>query len=186
MSIVDQVFALLFVADAPATSAQLANALGVGVGQVDEALDVLATRLDQAGPLHLVRLAGGAQLATKPEHAELISRFLLPAKQRLSRSLMEVLAIVAYKQPITIAEVESIRGAQSDYGVRALLERRLIEEKGRKPVPGRPILYGTTDQFLHQFKMNDLAELPPFTPDSPQSLPTLPLEDSSEAELPVD
>jgi segregation and condensation protein B len=73
---------------------------------------------------------------------------------------MEVLAIVAYRQPLTMSEIDVIRGVQSDYSVKALLERRLIQEVGRKHTPGRPVLYGTSSQFLHQFKLNDLGQLP--------------------------
>ena len=100
------------------------------------------------------------RLCTKPEYAVLVANFLKPQRQRLSKSLLEVLAIVAYKQPITMAEIEAVRGVQSDYSVRALVERRLILDVGRKKVPGRPVLYGTSQEFLHQFKLNDLKELP--------------------------
>lgn len=152
--------ALLFVADAPATPEALAAALGYTEGQAEQALEMLEARLEREGPLMLVRLAGGLQLATKPQHAEAIGAFLQPHRGRLSRSLMEVLAVVAYRQPITMAEIDAVRGVQSDYSVRALVERRLVDDVGRKPVPGRPVLYGTTQQFLHQFNMNDLSELP--------------------------
>ena len=156
----DKLMALLFVADSPSSPEALAQASGLTEGQVEAALEIIEAKLEQEGPLMLVKLAGGYQLATKPEYAEMISAFLQPAKQRLSRSLMEVLAIVAYKQPITASEIEVIRGLQSDYSVRALQERRLIAEVGRKAMPGRPILYGTTQQFLHQFNLKDLKDLP--------------------------
>lgn len=157
---VDAVHALLFVADSPAEVSSLASALQFTEGQVEAALDLLSQRLDEEGPIQLVRLAGGYQLATKPEHAESVSHFLKPQRQRLSRSLMETLAIVAYRQPVTMAEVDAIRGVQSDYSLKSLLERRLVQEVGRRPTPGRPVLYGTTQQFLHQFNMNTLTELP--------------------------
>jgi segregation and condensation protein B len=157
----DSVFALLFVADSPTPAATLATASGLSEGQVEQAIEVLRERLDREGPLQLVRLAGGYQLSTRPEYAEMILGFLKPQRQRLGRSLMEVLAIVAYRQPLTVAEIDEVRGVQSDHSVRALLERRLIHEVGRRQSPGRPILYGTTQQFLHQFKMDDLSELPP-------------------------
>ncbi len=157
---VDAVFALLFVADSPATQESIATALGYTEGQVEQAVGLLEERLNREGPLMLVRLAGGLQLATKPEFADMIGAFLQPHRGKLGRSLMEVLAVVAYKQPLTMAEIDAIRGVQSDYSVRALVERRLIIEVGRKHVPGRPVLYGTTQQFLHQFNMNDLSELP--------------------------
>jgi segregation and condensation protein B len=160
-SAVDAVYALLFVADSPATTPNLAMALGFTEGQVEQALEILEAKLEDEGPIQLVRLAGGYQLSTKPEHAQAVSNFLKPQRQRLSRSLMEVLAIVAYKQPLTMAELDAIRGVQSDYSLKALQERRLVQEVGRKKTPGRPLLYGTTQQFLHQFNLNTLNELPP-------------------------
>lgn len=163
----DRVHALLFVADQPTTCEALALALELTVGQVEQAVEVLEKRLKKSGPIQLVRIAGGIQLATKPAYAGWVSNFLQPQRSRLSRPLMEVLAVVAYRQPITMAEIEEVRGVQSDHAVRSLVERRLIEEKGRRPTPGRPMLFGTTDQFLHQFKMNELEELPPLTAELP-------------------
>lgn len=160
MNPIDSVLALLFVADSPTPTAVLARALELTEGQVEQAIEILEAKLDEGGPLQIVKLAGGYQLATREEFAEAISAFLKPQRQRLSRSLMEVLAIVAYRQPITMAEVDEVRGVQSDYSLKQLLERRLVHEMGRKQVPGRPILYGTTPQFLHQFKLNDLGQLP--------------------------
>ena len=94
----------------------------------------------------------------------------MPQRGRLSRSLLEVLAIVAYRQPITASEIEAVRGVQSDYGIRALLERRFIRDVGRKKAPGRPTLYGTTQQFLHQFNLRNLEELPKLDPSLPAKL----------------
>jgi segregation and condensation protein B len=158
--LVDSVFALLFAAASPASSPDIAQALAVTEGQVEQALEILERNLRESGALMLVKIAGGWQLCTKPEFSEAIGAFLKPQQTKLSRSLMEVLAIVAYRQPITIAEVDAIRGVQSDYGIRQLLDRRLIQERGRKHVPGRPVIYGTTQQFLHQFNLNDLGDLP--------------------------
>lgn len=166
VSVVDKLEALLFVANAPATLADLANAVGAPEGAIEQALELLERRMESSGAIQLVRLAGGYQLSTKSEFSEVIAAFLKPQNKRLSRSAMEVLAIVAYKQPMTIADVEEIRGVQSDYGVRVLLERNLIQEVGRKPTPGRPVLYGTTQEFLHRFNLNDLKELPPLEVDA--------------------
>jgi segregation and condensation protein B len=160
MDIVDSVMALLFVADAPVQSEVLARSLSVTEGQVEQAVEVLQERLETGGPLQVARLAGGWQLCTKPMFAETIAAFLKPQRQRLGRSLMEVLAVVAYRQPLTLAEIDAARGVQSDYSVRQLVERRLLQEVGRKQAPGRPLLYGTTQQFLHQFNLNDISELP--------------------------
>lgn len=159
MSLVDSLEALLFASDAPVPAEALARACGVSLGQVEQALEVLEGRLDGTA-IQLVEIAGGHQLCTRPEQAELIANFLKPQRQRLSRSLLEVLAVIAYRQPITMAEIETVRGVQSDYSVRALLERRLIREVGRRHAPGRPLLFGTTQQFLHQFNLKSLDELP--------------------------
>lgn len=164
-NIVDSLEALLFVADSPTPAKVLAVALEVTEGQVEQGLEILEARFEERGSLRLAKLAGGYQICTKPEFATVIATFLKPQRQRLSKSLMEVLAVVAYKQPITLAEIEQVRGVQSDYSVRSLAERRLIQEVGRKPVPGRPVLYGTTQEFLHQFKLNDLKELPTLDPE---------------------
>jgi segregation and condensation protein B len=150
----------LFVAEAPAQTKELAVALQLTEGQVEQAIEILEAQLAERGPIRLVRLAGGYQLSTKPNFAPDIAAFLKPQGSKLSRSLMEVLAVIAYRQPITLGELEIVRGVSCDYGVRGLLERRLIEEKGRRVAPGRPVLYGTTTEFLHQFKMNSLSELP--------------------------
>lgn len=159
MSMDREVEALLFVADAPTPPKILASALEATEAEVEQAIRDLQERLEGTA-IQIVRIAGGLQLCTRPAYAEKIARFLKPQRHKLSRSLMEVLAIVAYKQPITMAEIDGIRGVQSDYGVRGLLERRFIEEKGRRQGPGRPLLYGTTQQFLHQFNLHDLAQLP--------------------------
>jgi segregation and condensation protein B len=157
----------LFVADQPANSRLLAAALQVTEGQVEQAMEVLEARCEERGSLRVAKLAGGYQLCTKPEFATAIANFLKPQRQRLSKSLLEVLAIVAYRQPMTLAEIEAVRGVQSDYSVRALVERRLVRDVGRKKVPGRPVLYGTTQEFLHQFKLDSLKGLPPVDGDRP-------------------
>src|SRR5436305_9835073 len=103
--IFDSLMALLFVADEPVPSETLARILALTEGQVEQAVELLQERLAGGGALQIIRLAGGWQLCTKPEHAEFVAAFLKPQRQRLGRSLMEVLAIVAYKQPITLAEI---------------------------------------------------------------------------------
>ena len=160
MNLVDQIEALLFVSDAPVTLLDLSAGLGVTEGQVEQGLEVLGNRLGDSGALRLTQIAGGYQLCTKEEFAFVVANYLKPQRNKLSRSLMECLSIIAYQQPITLVEIEAARGVQSDYSVKALQERRLIEEVGRKTAPGRPVLYGTSQQFLHQFKLNSLSELP--------------------------
>jgi segregation and condensation protein B len=128
---------------------------------VAECLRLLTDCKGREGGLQIVEIAGGFQLSTKQQHGDLITRFLNPRKRRLSRSILETLAIIAYRQPITIAEIEAARGVNSDYSVRTLSDLNLIEHVGRKETVGRPMLYGTTVDFLHQFNLRSLEELPP-------------------------
>jgi segregation and condensation protein B len=152
--------AALFAADTPVTAEQLAAALDQPVYQVEEDLERLARRLGPDSGLQIVRIAGGYQLATKAEFASLVARITRPQTGRLTRAQLEVLAIVAYKQPITLPEIDGVRGVQSDYTIRQLVERRLIVDAGRKESPGRPVLYATTLNFLHLFSLDSLSELP--------------------------
>lgn len=160
LSLDDQIHALLFVAESPVTPEDMAALLGTPQHAVEECLARLSRQFAVSGPLQLVRLAGGYQMATKPIFATLVAQFLQPQPQRMSRSLLEVLAVVAYQQPMTSHEIDQIRGVDSAYAIRQLVDRRLIGEVGRKSAPGRPILYGTTQHFLHVFQLNDLDDLP--------------------------
>jgi len=116
---------------------------------------------DESRGLQLVEVAGGYLLATKAEHNERIDRLLERRKKRaLSQPALETLAVIAYRQPATRAEIEAIRGVNVDSMVHALLQRRLIKISGRKDIPGHPFLYKTTKHFLHHFGLRDLKELP--------------------------
>jgi segregation and condensation protein B len=110
--------------------------------------------------IHLVEVAGGYQFRTDPRHAEWVRRLFQQKPWRLTRATLETLAIVAYKQPITRAEIEAIRGVDADSVLASLLSRKLVKIVGRKDVIGRPLLYGTTRQFLEVFGLRDLASLP--------------------------
>lgn len=178
MNLVDSLHALLFVADAPTDTDRLGQTLGVTEGQIEQGLEVLAERLDREGPLRLVRLAGGWQLATKPEFATLVGAFLKPNAGRLGRSLLETLAIVAYRGPATLAEIEEVRGVDSSYAVRSLVERGLVVEVGRRKGPGRPTEYRTGAQFLHAFGLDSLGDLPPL---DEGAVPSLGMRESAEA-----
>lgn len=160
MRLTDPVFALLFASETPSSPEALAGALEAPLYEVEEALESLGRRLAESGPLQLVRIAGGYQISTKPEYAAIVARHLDPQPARLSRSVMETLAVVAYQQPVTSAEIDSVRGVQSDYSLKQLVEKKLVMEVGRKHAPGRPMLYATTAQFLHMFNLNSLADLP--------------------------
>jgi segregation and condensation protein B len=152
--------ALLFAAQEPLTLAVLSDALGLPENAVRKGLQRLQMRMDAGHGLQLVQIAGGYQLSTRPEYAPFIARLLNPPMRRLTRSALEVLAIAAYEQPVTQAQIDALRGVDSSYSVRQLVERGFLQEVGRKPTPGRPVLYGTTPQFLHYFGLNDLSELP--------------------------
>lgn len=159
---------LLFVAGEPVTVAQLARALEALPDAVEAALEQLARSHDRG--VRLQRLGDRVQLVSAPEAAAAIERFLgLPSSSRLSAAALEVLAIIAYRQPITRAQVDAVRGVDSGGVIRALLARDLIVEAGRLETVGRPILYATTEQFLRQFGLAALADLPPLDlPDPPQ------------------
>jgi segregation and condensation protein B len=154
---------LLFVADRPVAVAQLAQALEVDEKAVEEALSALneATLRGKRG-LRLQRDRDRVQLATTPDAAPHIQRFLgLELSGPLSQAALEALAIVAYRQPVTRAQVDTIRGVNCESVLRTLVSRGLVEEIGRLEQVGRPILYGTTFEFLQQFGLGSLEELPP-------------------------
>jgi len=152
--------ALLFVAAEPATTAQLAEALDVAPSVVERGLHELDASLAARG-LRLQRHAGRFQLTTAPQLAELIERFLgLEATTHLSRAALETLAIIAYQQPVTRPQIDSIRGVNSDSMMKSLLNKGLILESGRSDGPGRPFLYSTTPEFLQHFGLNSILEMP--------------------------
>jgi len=155
--------ALLFVAPSAVNSTQLSEALGVPVDEVEKGLIQLNRLLQNGRGLRLQKHEGRYQLTSAPELAAEIERFLgLEATARLSRAALETLAIVAYRQPITRPGVDAIRGVNSDGVIKSLLSKGLIQEIGRTEGPGRPILYGSTQDFLQHFGLNSLDDLPPF------------------------
>lgn len=154
--------ALLFSSDQPLPLSLLAESLDTLPDEVSVALLELEAdyRERQAG-VGLREIAGGWLLVTAPEHAEWVGRLLRgKRKMRLSRAALETMAIIAYKQPVTKAEVEAIRGVDSSAVLATLLERNLVTIRGRSKMVGRPLLYGTTQEFLDYFGLRDLAELP--------------------------
>jgi len=164
---------VLFVSPGPVSLARLAYALGVEEAVAHRAVTELSARYErQKRGLAIVRLADGYQMCTHPDFLDYVIRVLETAPARLSRAALETLSIIAYRQPITLPEIEAIRGVDSAGVVRTLLERGLIEEAGRKDTVGRPILYATTEEFLVYFGLKDLSELP--------SLDQLPKEGSME------
>ena len=155
--------AILFVAGEAVTVKELARALQAEEKAVKAELNAIRDEYDydQRGFL-LKRFGGKVQLATRPLYAQDVLRLLQPVQQQsLSQAAMETLAVVAYKQPVTRAEVEQIRGVKCDYSLQSLMNKGLIREAGRKDTIGRPILFATTDQFLSHFGLEDLDHLPP-------------------------
>jgi segregation and condensation protein B len=154
---------LLFAAAAPVPVARLVEALdGPGRAEVVRALEQLAAHYEREGRgLRLAQVAGGWQLRTPAEHGPWVRRLLRERPPRLSRPMLETLAIIAYRQPCTRVEIEAVRGVDADAVLSTLLERRLIRIAGRKEAPGRPLLYTTTRDFLEVFGLPDLGALPP-------------------------
>ncbi|MEB2362954.1 MAG: SMC-Scp complex subunit ScpB [Bryobacterales bacterium] len=176
--------AIVYITDEPLSSQQIASALGQPQEKIEALLEELAERY--ARPEHGLmfrQVAGGYKITTKPEHHEAVRAFVKNLKPPLKLSLpaLETLAVVAYKQPITAPEIMEIRGVQGAGVLKTLLDRKLITTAGRKNVIGRPILYRTTREFLVQFGLKDLSELP--TLKEFEELRRLAFSDSDEAEL---
>lgn len=155
------VHSLLFVADRPLTVDHLRHATGLEPKRIRAALDELSGELREGvSGVVLSEIAGGWQLRTAPESGEYVRRFLKVKPRRLTRAALETLAIIAYRQPVTRPEIEDIRGVDSGAVVKALLEWKLIKILGKKDEIGRPILYGTSREFLEFFQLKDLSSLP--------------------------
>lgn len=154
--------ALIFVADEPLDSKTIAKVLRVEQAAVDEAVQLLVDEYSsRSGGLQLREIAGGWQISTRPEHHEQVRAYLKSRPSaKLSLSSLETLAVIAYKQPVTVPEILEIRGVQSPSAIKTLLDKRLIVAKGRKETVGRPMMYGTSKEFLIQFGLKDLSELP--------------------------
>ena len=159
-SLVQLVESLLFVASEPVRVVQLARVIEVPSAAVEAALAELTSACRERG-VRVQRHGDLVQLVSAPEVAQTVGRFLgVQASGRLSNAALEVLAIIAYRQPLTRAEIDAIRGVDSSGALRALLARTLVTEVGRRMSAGRPILYATTSTFLQQFGLTTLSELP--------------------------
>ena len=154
--------ALLFSHGAPVTAERLAEALDTDAGAVQPALDELEIRYSASDSgLRLARIAGGFQLTTRMEWREAIERLMAPKReQALTEPAIEALSVIAYRQPITVPELNAIRGVNSQSVIATLMKHRLIRSRGRKQVVGRPLLYGTTKEFLERFELDRLEDLP--------------------------
>ena len=154
--------ALIFVSDEPLSATSIADVLKEDSAAIAAAVTDLAREFNaRNGGLQLREVAGGWQFATRPEHHEHVRAFLKSRPSaKLSLASLETLAVIAYKQPITIPEILDIRGVQSPSSIKTLLDKRLIVARGRKETVGRPMMYGTSKEFLIQFGLKDLSELP--------------------------
>ena len=154
--------ALIFVSEEPLSARTIAKVLKDEEGVVTEALNALVEEFNSRhSGLQLREVAGGWQFATRPEYHEHVRAFLKTRPSaKLSIASLETLAVIAYRQPITVPEILEIRGVQSPSAIKTLLDKKLIVAKGRKETVGRPMMYGTSKDFLLQFGLKDLTELP--------------------------
>lgn len=154
--------AILFIAGEAMPMEHLADALDIPLIEMESIIREMGEHKPPDRGIEVYIHEDGIQLRTRMEQSPYIKNALRPTQRKsLSASVMETLSIIAYKQPITRTEIEAIRGVSVDYSMQVLLDRKLIERKGRKDVIGRPMLYGTTDEFLRHFNLTTLADLPP-------------------------
>ena len=154
--------ALIFVSDEPLSAKAIAEVLKEDKEVINDTLAALAQEFNSRnGGLHLREVAGGWQFATRPEFHEHVRAFLKTRPSaKLTIASLETLAVIAYRQPVTVPEILEIRGVQSPSSIKTLLDKKLIVAKGRKETVGRPMMYGTSKEFLLQFGLKDLSELP--------------------------
>lgn len=153
---------MLFVSEDPLTIDRIKNVLTFAdTKEIRNALKVLLDEYEsRKGGFFLHEVAGGYQIRTRPEYTEWIKRLVKPNPRRISKASLETLAIIAYKQPVIRSDMEHIRGVDCGGVIRMLLERKLVRVLGRKKIPGRPLIYATTKQFLETFDLKDLKDLP--------------------------
>jgi len=156
--------AVVFLSGTPVAIKDLAEKLEASEGMILDAVETLQKKYDkETSGLQLLKFNKKLQFSSNPEFAEEVTSVLNPIKEKeLSRSLLEVAAIIAYKQPVTRIDLEAIRGANSEYAIQKLLELKMIEPVGRKEAVGRPVLFGTTDEFLKRFEIDSLEALPDY------------------------
>lgn len=159
--------AILFSVGEAVEIKELAKVLELDEADVKKIIDCLADKYEsESRGIHIVRLENSVQLCTKNEYYDILTKVVnMPQKHSLTDSLMETLSIVAYKQPVTRQEIEAIRGVSCVHAINKLVEYKLIAEVGRLDAVGRPILFGTTEDFLRSFGVTSMDELPVITPD---------------------
>ncbi len=177
---------LLFVGNEPLPPLRLCDILEVSRKTLDKAVEELRSDL-RGRSLQVVEIAGGLRMMTRPRFHRYVERYFEPRPERISRAGLECLAVIAYRQPVTRPEIDAIRGVNSSGSVDSLLRKGLIKEVGRKDVPGRPILYSTTEAFLEVAGLSDLGQLPKAEAGGiPSHLLGIPMEPDGERDLPLD
>jgi segregation and condensation protein B len=177
---------LLFVGNEPLPKARLMDILEVDAETLDEAIAALQEDLSTRS-LQVVEIAGGVRMMTRPMFHRYVERYFEPRPERISRAGLEVLALIAYRQPVTRPEIDVLRGVNSQGALESLLRKGLIKEVGRKDVPGRPLLYATTPAFLEVAGLADLGQLPKAdTAGIPAHLLGIPVEGEEDRELPFE
>ena len=157
------VLSILFVAGDGLDKDFILQKLEISPKELDEIVEELCKEYNGEKGIHVIKFKNKVQLASNPQYAEYISEVLNPVREKsLTRAALETLAIIAYKQPITKLEIEDIRRVNCDYAVQILVDQNMIEVVGRKDAVGKPLLFGTTENFLKRFNLQDLADLPDY------------------------
>ncbi|NWF52913.1 MAG: SMC-Scp complex subunit ScpB [Nitrospirae bacterium] len=153
---------LLFLSGEPLGISTIKEVIGLPESEIKRLMDELILKYrEQEGGLLIFEIANGYQMVTNPSYSDWVKKFKgMQLSTKLSMPALETLSIIAYKQPVIKAEIEQLRGVNSDSAIKTLLEKRLIKVMGRKEAPGRPFVYGTTKEFLQYFGLKDLTELP--------------------------
>ena len=161
-SILDNIVeSILFISGEGVLISDISEKLGVEVKDIQNAVEKLKTKYSEQSGIQLVSYNNKIQFSSNPQYSNFVESVLNPIREKaLTKATLETIAIIAYKQPITRLEIEEIRGVSSDYSVQVLIEHNLIEMVGRKDAPGKPILFGTTDEFLKRFNLPNLNSLP--------------------------
>ena len=177
--------AMLFTTGKAVRAADMAKALELPVQEIHKAAETLMRRYaEEERGIRIIRLEDAYQMTTSREFYDILIRLeVQPRKPTLTEALLETLSVIAYKQPVTKPEIERIRGVNSDHAVNRLIEYDLVKELGRAPLPGRPILFGTTEEFLRLFDVSSKEDLPEI---SPVKLADFQAEAESEAGISVD
>ena len=164
ISMLDELLeSILFVSGNGLKISDIAEQLEIKTAEVNASIKRLKEKYSGKSGIHLLTYNGKVQFASNPEHSDVVACVLNPIRERdLSSAALETIAIIAYRQPVTRLDIEQIRGVNSEYTVQMLLKNNLIEVVGRKEAPGKPLLFGTTDEFLKRFRLEKLSDLPDY------------------------